>query len=141
TETRATAQVAWTPRRVRTTAGLMVAIFVSAMDASVVATAVPTIAGELGQFALYPWLISGYLLTRTTTVPLWGRLADIHGRRRELLAGIAWFVLASLLCGAAPNMAWLVAFRALQGVGAGCILPVALTTVGDLFTIEQRARI
>jgi EmrB/QacA subfamily drug resistance transporter len=119
----------------------MVAIFVSAMDGSVVATAVPTIAGELGQFALYPWLISGYLLTSTTTTPLWGRLADIHGRRRVLLAGLAWFVLASLLCASAPNMTWLVAFRALQGVGAGGILPVALTTVGDLFTIEQRARI
>src|SRR5215471_18536235 len=118
----------------------MVAIFVAAMDASVVATAVPTIAGQLGRFSLYPWLISGYLLTSTTTVPLWGRLADIHGRRRVLLAGMAWFVATSLLCGWAPDMAWLVAFRALQGVGAGCLLPVALTMVGDLFSIEQRAR-
>jgi EmrB/QacA subfamily drug resistance transporter len=133
--------VAWTAQRVRVTAGLMVAIFVSAMDSSVVATAVPTIAGELGRFSLYPWLISGYLLTSTTTVPLWGRLADIHGRRRVLLAGLAWFVAASLLCARAPDMAWLVGFRALQGVGAGCLLPVALTTVGDLFALEQRARL
>ena len=135
------AGVTWTGHTIRLTAGLMVAIFVAAMDASVVATAVPTIAGQLGHFDLYPWLISGYLLTSTTTVPLWGRLADIHGRRRVLLAGLAWFVAASLLCGWAPDMAWLVAFRALQGVGAGCLLPVALTMVGDLFTIEQRARI
>ncbi|HXM57739.1 MAG TPA: MDR family MFS transporter [Candidatus Dormibacteraeota bacterium] len=133
--------MAWTPQRVRVTAGLMLAIFVSAMDSSVVATAVPTIAGDLGSFALYPWLISGYLLTSTTTVPLWGRLADLYGRRRVVLAGLAWFVVASLLCAAAPDMAWLVAFRALQGIGAGCLLPVAFTMIGDLFSLEQRARI
>jgi EmrB/QacA subfamily drug resistance transporter len=133
--------VEWTGQRVRVTAGLMLAIFVAAMDGSVVATAVPTIAGELGNFALYPWLISGYLLTSTTTVPLWGRLADIHGRRRVLLFGLAWFGVASLLCAWAPDMAWLVAFRALQGIGAGCLLPVAFTMIGDLFSIEQRARI
>jgi len=140
TRVRTAGDVTWTAHTIRLTVGMMVAIFVSAMDASVVATAVPTIAGQLGQFSLYPWLISGYLLTSTTTVPLWGRLADIHGRRRVLLAGLAWFTATSLLCGWAPSMAWLVAFRALQGVGAGCILPVALTMVGDLFTIEQRAR-
>jgi EmrB/QacA subfamily drug resistance transporter len=133
--------MAWTPQRLRVTAGLMLAIFVSAMDSSVVATAVPTIAGDLGSFALYPWLISGYLLTSTTTVPLWGRLADVYGRRRVVLIGLAWFVAASLLCAAAPDMAWLVAFRALQGIGAGCLLPVAFTMIGDLFSLEQRARI
>jgi EmrB/QacA subfamily drug resistance transporter len=135
------AGVTWTAQRLRVTGGLMLAIFVAAMDTSIVATAVPTIAGELGRFSLYPWLISGYLLTSTTTVPLWGRLADIHGRRPVLLAGLAWFVAASLLCAWAPDMAWLVAFRALQGVGAGCLIPVALTTVGDLFSMEQRARV
>jgi EmrB/QacA subfamily drug resistance transporter len=133
--------VPWTPQRVQVTAALMVAIFVAAMDTSVVSTAVPTIAGELGHFSLYPWLISGYLLTSTTTVPLWGRLADIHGRRRVLLAGLVSFVAASLLCAAAPDMAWLVGFRTLQGIGAGCLVPVALTVVGDLFPIEQRARL
>jgi EmrB/QacA subfamily drug resistance transporter len=140
TRVRTAGHVTWTAHTIRLTVGLMVAIFVAAMDSSVVATAVPTIAGQLGEFSLYPWLISGYLLTSTTTVPLWGRLADIHGRRRVLLAGLAWFTATSLLCGWAPDMAWLVAFRALQGVGAGCLLPVALTMVGDLFTIEQRAR-
>jgi EmrB/QacA subfamily drug resistance transporter len=133
--------VAWTRQLVLVSAGLIVAIFVAAMDTSVVATAIPTIAGELGHFSLYPWLISGYLLTSTTTVPLWGRLADIHGRRRVLLVGLGWFVAASLLCAAAPDMAWLVGFRTLQGIGAGCLVPVALTTVGDLFPLEQRARV
>jgi EmrB/QacA subfamily drug resistance transporter len=141
TTARAASTVLWTAGRVRVTAGLLLAVFVSAMDASVVSTAVPTIAGDLGHFSLYPWLIAGYLLTSTTTVPLWGRLADIHGRRRILLAGLGWFLVASVLCALAPDMAWLVAFRALQGVGAGCVLPVALTAIGDLFTLEQRARI
>src|SRR6266699_3416621 len=86
----------------------MLAMFVAAMDSSVVSTAVPTIAGELGHFSLYPWLIAGYLLTSTTTVPLWGRLADVHGRRRVLLAGLGWFLAASILCGLAPDMTWLV---------------------------------
>lgn len=133
--------IPWTVERARVTGGLMLAMFVAAMDSSVVSTAVPTIAGDLGGFALYPWLIAGYLLTSTTTVPLWGRLADIYGRRRVLLAGLTWFVVTSLLCAAAPDMAWLVAFRALQGIGAGCVLPVALTTVGDIFPIAQRARL
>ncbi|HKF78139.1 MAG TPA: MDR family MFS transporter [Candidatus Dormibacteraeota bacterium] len=133
--------VAWTSRRVRVTLGLMLAMFVAAVDSSVVSTAIPTIAGQLGHFALYPWLIAGYLLTSTTTVPLWGRLADVHGRRRVLLAGMAWFLAASLLCASAPDMVWLVVFRTLQGIGAGCVLPVALTTVGDLFTLRQRARL
>lgn len=133
--------IPWTVERARVTGGLMLAMFVAAMDSSVVSTAVPTIEGDLGGFALYPWLIAGYLLTSTTTVPLWGRLADIYGRRRVLLAGLTWFVVTSLLCAAAPDMAWLVAFRALQGIGAGCVLPVALTTVGDIFPIAQRARL
>jgi EmrB/QacA subfamily drug resistance transporter len=137
----AASAVVWTAGRVRVTGGLMLAMFVAAMDSSVVSTAVPSIAGELGHFSLYPWLIAGYLLTSTTTVPLWGRLADIHGRRRVLLAGLAWFLASSILCALAPDMTWLVAFRALQGVGAGCLLPVALTAIGDLFTMEQRARI
>ncbi|HZV51985.1 MAG TPA: MDR family MFS transporter [Candidatus Dormibacteraeota bacterium] len=131
----------WTPRRVRITAGLMVALLVAAMDSSIVATALPTIGKELGGFSLYPWVIAGYLLTGTTTVPLWGRLADLHGRRRVLLIGMAVFVLGSLLCGAAPAMIWLVLFRSLQGIGAGCLQPVALTVVGDLFPLRQRARL
>lgn len=140
-EPAAGAAVVWTARRLRIVAGLLLAMFVAAMDSSIVATAVPTIAGELGHFALYPWLIAGYLLTSTTTVPLWGRLADIHGRGRVLMVGLTWFLVASVLCASAPDMRWLIGFRALQGVGAGCLIPVAMTTVGDLFTMEQRARL
>ena len=84
------ATVVWTRRSVRITAGLSVAIFIAALDSSVVATAIPTIAGELGDFSLYPWLIAGYLLTSTTTVPLWGR-------RRMLMVGLAWLGIGVLV--------------------------------------------
>ncbi len=131
----------WTPQLLRIMAGLMLAAFVAAMDSTVVGTALPTIARELGSFSLYPWIFSGYLLTSTTTVPIWGRLADLHGRKPVLLAGMAIFVGASVLCGASPNMLALILFRSLQGVGAGCLLPVTLTIVGDVFPVAQRARL
>src|SRR5207249_9744787 len=85
-------------------AGLMLSLFVAAMGSTVVGTALPTIARELGEFQLYPWVFSGYLITATTTVPIWGRLADRYGRRLVLLTGITIFVTASMLCAAAP--AW-----------------------------------
>lgn len=133
--------VPWTAQRVRVTAALLVAILVAAVDASIVSTAMPTIAQDLGGFSLYSWVFAGYLLTSTTTVPIWGRMADIHGRRRVLLAGLAWFAVTSLLCSAAPGMFWLAVFRTLQGIGAGCLVPVALTLIGDLFPLRQRARL
>jgi EmrB/QacA subfamily drug resistance transporter len=122
-------------------AGLMLSMFVAAMDSTAVGTALPTIAGDLHQFSLYPWIFTGYLLTSTTSVPLWGRLADRHGRRPVLMAGIALFVIASVLCGISPGMGWLIAFRTLQGVGAGCLQPLVMTVVGDIFPIRQRARL
>jgi len=134
-------RVQWTPALVRIMAGLMLSLFVAAMDATVVGTALPTIARELGSFELYAWIVAGYLVTATTTVPIWGRLADIHGRRPILLAGVAIFVGASALCAASPTMLWLIAFRTLQGVGAGCIQPLVFTIVGDIFPLRQRARL
>jgi EmrB/QacA subfamily drug resistance transporter len=134
-------RVPWSPQLLRVMAGLMLSLFVAAMDSTVVGTALPTIARELGHFELYPWIVSGYLITATTTVPVWGRLADIHGRRRILLAGTLIFVIASALCAASPGMGWLIAFRALQGIGAGCIQPVVFTIVGDIFPLQQRARL
>jgi EmrB/QacA subfamily drug resistance transporter len=135
------ARIPWTPALVRVMAGLMVSLFIAAMDSTVVGTALPTIARELGSFELYPWIVAGYLITATTTVPLWGRLADIRGRKSVLLAGIAIFVAASGLCAASPNMWWLIAFRTLQGIGAGCIQPLVFTVVGDIFPLAQRARL
>jgi len=122
-------------------AGLMLAMFIAAMDSTVVGTALPTVAHQLGDFSLYPWVFSGYLLTATTTVPIWGRLADLFGRRRVLLAGLGIFVMASVLCGVSPSMPSLIVFRTLQGVGAGCLQPVIFTVVSDLFPVAQRARL
>jgi EmrB/QacA subfamily drug resistance transporter len=133
--------VPWTPVLVRVMAALMVSLFVAAMDSTVVGTALPTIARELGSFELYPWVVAGYLITGTTTVPLWGRLADIRGRKPVLLAGLAIFVIASALCAWSPSMIWLIAFRTLQGIGAGCIQPLVFTMVGDIFPLAQRARL
>lgn len=131
----------WTPHIVRIMAGLMLSMLVAAMDATAVGTALPTIAHELGQFSLYAWIFAAYLLTSTTSVPLWGRLADQHGRRPVLLAGLALFVVSSVLCGISPGMIWLIVFRGLQGVGAGCLQPLVMTVVGDIFPIRQRARL
>ncbi|MHB8507350.1 MAG: MDR family MFS transporter [Candidatus Dormibacteria bacterium] len=133
--------IPWTSQRIRWTAGLMLAMLVAAMDSTIVGTALPTIGAELGHFSLYSWVFSGYLLTATTTVPLWGRLADLYGRKLVLYAGLGIFVGASVLCGSAHSMLALVLFRALQGLGAGCLQPVTTTIVGDLFPLRQRARI
>lgn len=121
--------------------GVLAATFLAALDATVVGTAMPTIVGQLGGLALYPWVFSAYLLTSTTTIPLYGRLADLYGRKRVLLVAMVLFLAGSLLCGLAQSMPQLVLFRALQGLGAGGILPVTLTILGDLFPIEQRARL
>lgn len=122
-------------------AGVLAATFLAALDATVVGTALPTIVGELGGLPLYPWVFSAYLLTSTTTIPLYGRLADLYGRKRVLLTALVVFLLGSALCGMAQSMPQLVLFRAMQGLGAGGIIPVTLTILGDLFPIEQRARL
>src|SRR5487761_540687 len=132
-------RVPWTPQLYRVMAGLMVSLFVAAMDSTVVGTALPTIARDLGSFQLYPRIVAGYLITATTTVPLWGRLADLHVRRRVLLVGIVVFVVASALCATSSSMIWLIAFRTLQGIGAGCIQPIVFTILGDIFPLKQRA--
>ena len=131
----------WTPALVRVMAGLMIGLFLAAIDSTVVGTAIPTIARELGGFELYPWVFSGYLLTSTTSVPLWGRLADIRGRRVVILVGITLFVLGSVLCGLSANMFELIVFRTIQGIGAGCVQPLVFTIVGDIFPMGQRARL
>ncbi len=120
---------------------LMLCIALIAVDATILATAVPSIVAELGGFSQFPWLFSIYLLTAAVTTPLCGRLADVVGRRPLLLGGVATFVAASVLCGVAWSMPVLVAARALQGIGAGAIQPAALTVVGDLYTVEERARV
>ena len=121
--------------------GLLLAIGLSAMDASIVATAVPAIAAALGGLTQFPWVFSAYLLATAATIPLYGRLADQFGRKRLLMTGSAIFVIGSVASGFSWNMPALILFRAIQGIGAGALMPLSMTIVGDLYTVEERARI
>ncbi|HEY4753986.1 MAG TPA: DHA2 family efflux MFS transporter permease subunit, partial [Candidatus Limnocylindrales bacterium] len=122
------------------TVGLMAALAVAALDSTVVGTAMPTIIGQLGGISAYAWVFSAYLLASTTTVPLYSKLADIHGRKPVFLLGLALFVVGSALCGLASSMWMLVAFRTIQGLGAGAVQPISFTIAGDIFEPRQRAR-
>lgn len=119
----------------------LIGTFLAALDATVVGTAMPTIIGELGGLPLYPWAFASYLLAATVTGPVFGKLSDTYGRKPVYLAGIFLFLLGSVLAGASQSMASLIAFRTLQGLGAGAVQPVAITIVGDIFELEARARI
>ena len=123
------------------TAGLVLAMAVVALETTVVVTALPTIAGELDRLDLYPWVFSAYLLTSTVTVPLYGKLADVFGRRRVFLFGMVVFLAGSILCGLARSMTELVIFRAIQGLGAGAMLPSIFTVVADLYRLHERAKV
>jgi EmrB/QacA subfamily drug resistance transporter len=123
------------------TASLMLANALAALEATAVATAVPRAVGELGGMSRYSWVFSAYLLTSTTTVPMYGKLADLFGRRRVFHVSVAIFLAGSALSGAARSFDQLILFRAVQGLGAGGVQPIALTLIGDIFTLEERARI
>jgi EmrB/QacA subfamily drug resistance transporter len=128
-------------RRALTVVALLLGLFLAAMEMTVVSTAMPTAVGDLGGIHLYAWVFTAYMLTATVTLPIHGKLADLYGRKPVMLAGIALFLTGSFLCGHADGMTELILFRALQGLGAGAIQPVAMTIVGDLFDVHQRARI
>jgi EmrB/QacA subfamily drug resistance transporter len=112
-----------------------------ALDNTIIATAVPSVVKDLGGFSQFPWLFSVYLLTQAVTVPVYGKLADMLGRKPVLAFGVLVFVGASLLCGLAWSMPALIAARALQGIGAGGVLPIGVTIIGDLYSVEERARV
>jgi EmrB/QacA subfamily drug resistance transporter len=126
--------------RALTVVALLLGLFLAAMEMTVVSTAMPTAVGDLGGLHLYAWAFSAYLLTATISVPIYGKLADLRGRKPVMLVGIALFLLGSLACGRAGSMETLVFFRAVQGLGAGAIQPMALTIVGDLFDVRERGR-
>ena len=127
-------------RRQAITAGLLLGMSLGALEATVVGTAMPTVVATLGGLAHYTWVFSAYLLTSTASVPIWGRLSDLYGRRRMYLTGVSVFLVGSALCGAAPSMGPLIAARALQGLGAGAVIPLAMTIIGELYTLSERAR-
>ena len=120
---------------------LMLGMSLAALDTTIVGTALPSIVGKLGGLALYSWVFSVYLLTSTTTVPIYGKLADLYGRKPIFLFGSTLFLLGSILCGAAQSMEQLIIFRAIQGLGAGAVLPIVLTIIGDIFELRERARV
>src|SRR5688572_3136265 len=127
-------------RRRAITAGLLLGMSLGALEATVVGTAMPTVIITLGGLAHYSWVFSVYLLTSTASVPIWGRLSDLYGRRRMYLTGIGIFLLGSMISGAATSMTVLIAARAVQGLGAGAIIPLSMTIVGELYTLAERAR-
>ena len=120
---------------------LMVTTGLIAIDATILATAVPTIVADLGGFSSFPWLFSVYLLTQAVTVPIYSKIADTVGRKPVVLFGIAVFLAGSVLCGLAWSMPALIAFRAVQGLGAGAVQPMAITIAGDIYTIAERAKV
>ena len=119
----------------------MAASFMAAVEATIIATAMPTVATSLDGFGLFAWVFSAYMLGQAATIPLYGRLADIYGRRRIFFAGVFIFLLGSTLCGFSRSMLQLVIFRAIQGLGAGGVQPIANTIVGDIYTPVERARV
>jgi EmrB/QacA subfamily drug resistance transporter len=123
------------------TAGLMLGMFLAALDTTIVGTAMPSIVGKLGGITLYSWVFSAYLLTSTTTVPIYGKLADLYGRKPLFLFGSALFLLGSIASGASQSMEQLIIFRTLQGLGAGAVQPLVLTIVGDIYALEERAKV
>jgi EmrB/QacA subfamily drug resistance transporter len=132
------------PRRTNrglTVLGLILALAMGALEATVVSTAMPTVIGELGGIRYYAWVTNAYLLTSSVTVPIYGKLADTYGRKPILLFGIAAFLFGSAASGAAQSMGQLIVFRAIQGLGAGSMQPMALTIVGDIFDLQERSRI
>ena len=122
-------------------AAMMITMMLAAMDSTIVATAIPQIVGDLGGFSLFSWLFSIYLLLQTITIPLYGKLADIYGRKPILIFGIIVFLLGSITCGMAWNMNALIFFRGVQAIGAGAIMATVNTIAGDIYTIQERAKV
>lgn len=120
---------------------LMLSTGLVAIDSTIIATAVPSIVANLGGFAQFPWLFSVYLLAQAVSIPIYGKLADLFGRRPVMLVGIGLFLVGSVLCGAAWSMPALIAFRALQGLGAGAVQPMSLTIAGDLYSTAERGKV
>ncbi len=123
------------------TGALILGMFLAALEATAVGTAMPTAVAELGGVARYSWVFSAYLLTSTTVVPMFGKLADLYGRRRLYVISALLFMTGSALCGLAGTFEQLIFFRAIQGLGAGGLMPVSMTLIGDIYPLEERGKI
>jgi MFS family permease len=128
-------------RRRAVTLALLLVTALASFESTVVSTAMPTIIGDLGGLAHYAWVFSIYLLTSTVAMPIYGRLADIHGRRRLMLVAIGVFLTGAVTCAFARSMPQLILARAIQGLGAAGLIPISLTVAADLYSLEERARV
>ncbi len=118
----------------------MLGLFLGAMESTAVATAMPTVIASLGGLAIYSWVFSGYILAATISMPLWGKAADLYGRRAAYLTGLGIFLAGSILSGLATSMGALIGFRTLQGLGGGALIPLGYTIIADLYGLERRAK-
>ena len=127
-------------RRGIVTLGILIGSFLAAIESTIVATAMPTVVAQFGGLAHYSWVFAGYMLTSTVTMPIWGKLSDLYGRRPFYLLAVAVFLLGSALSGASQSMAQLIVFRAVQGIGAGGLLPLGMILLGEMYTTAERGR-
>jgi len=122
-------------------ASVLLAIFIAAIEGTIVATAIPSIVGDLGGFSRFSWVFSSFLLAQAVTIPIYGKLADLYGRKPVFTFGIIVFLIGSVLCGIAKTMNMLIVCRLVQGLGAGAVQPIATTIIGDIFSLSERARV
>ena len=127
-------------RIILVTIGIMLSLFLASMESTVVATAMPTIVGQLGGLEHFSWVFSAYMLASTTTVPLYGKLSDLYGRRKLYVIAMALFLIGCVMSGQANSMNQLIFARAMQGIGAGGIMPLAFIMIGEMFSLEQRTK-
>src|SRR4051794_26961403 len=120
--------------------GLLLCVFLSAVDVTIVTTALPTIAGELGGLGSMSWVVTAYLITSTAATPLFGKLSDLFGRQRVLQVALAFFFVGSVLCGVAQSITHLVLARAVQGVGGGGLQALGFLVLGDILSPRERGR-
>ncbi|UHA75931.1 MDR family MFS transporter [Paenibacillus sp. 481] len=123
------------------TMALLLSTFLAAIEVTVVSTAIPQIVSDLGGLHLISWIYAAYLLTTAVSTPLFGKLSDLYGRKNIFIIGSVLFVIGSMLCGLAENMTQMVIYRAIQGIGAGAVLPVTFTIIGDIYNYEERAKV
>ncbi|MFP4977905.1 MDR family MFS transporter [Paenibacillus sp. CN-4] len=120
--------------------GLLLGLFLSSLDQTIVSTAMPSVVSQLGGFSYYSWVFTVYMLASTTTMPVYGKLADLWGRKKMMIIGLSLFLAGSALCGFASGMTELIVFRGIQGLGAGALMPISMTIVADLYPPEQRGK-
>ena len=139
TDVAALRQLDW-PKVALSVSGMLIAVFLAALDQTIVATALPTIVTDLGGLNRFAWVVTSYMLASTTSIPIMGKLSDIYGRKYLLIGGVTVFILGSVLAGLAQDMLQLIIFRGIQGLGAGSILANSYAVVGDVFSPAQRGK-